>query len=128
MAAKRIKNILGKSAKASDWEPGEVEEGLLEAGPERKLYQAFVATGDEAAKFAAAGSFEKALGVIAGLRPAVDLFFDKVLVMAEDLALRQNRLRLLRKLDALFSGIAQFAELVPGSGNVDASTLKGSDP
>jgi glycyl-tRNA synthetase beta chain len=127
VAAKRIKNILGKSATASDWEPGEVDEGLLEAGPEKKLYRAFVATADEAGSFAVAGSFEKALGVIAGLRPAVDLFFDKVLVMAEDRAVRQNRLRLLGRLDALFSGIAQFAEIVPGPADVDASTSKSSD-
>lgn len=127
VAAKRIKNILAKSAKASDWQAGEVDEGILEAGPEKKLYQAYVAASDEAGSFAAAGNFEKALGVIAGLRPVVDLFFDKVLVMAEDRAVRQNRLRLLGKLDALFSGIAQFAEIVPGPANVDASTLKNSD-
>ena len=127
VAAKRIKNILGKSATASDWEPGEVDEGMLEAGPEKKLYQAYGATADEAGSYAMAGSFEKALGVIAGLRPAVDRFFDRVLVMAEDRAVRQNRLRLLGKLDALFSGIAQFAELVPGSAHVDASTSKSSD-
>jgi glycyl-tRNA synthetase beta chain len=127
MAAKRIKNILAKSATASDWEAGDVDEGLLEAGPERELFNAYVAVAGEAERLEKAGEFTQALEVIARLRPAVDLFFDKVLVMAEDRAVRQNRLRLLGKLGALFSGIAQFAEIVPGPADVDASTSKSSE-
>jgi glycyl-tRNA synthetase beta chain len=122
LAAKRIKNILAKSATASDWQPGEVDEKLLEAGPERALYEAFQSVQPEAGKLADSGQFEEALEAIAGLRPAVDDFFDHVLVMAEDLAVRQNRLRLLGQLDELFSGIAQFAEMAGGVSNVDAST------
>jgi len=124
MAAKRIKNILAKSATASDWEAGEVDAGLLEAGPERALYQAYSAAAKEAAGLAASGEYRKALEVIAGLRPTVDKFFDKVLVMAEDRTVRQNRLRLLGKLDELFSGIALFAEIAAASADVDASTSK----
>ena len=45
----------------------------------------------------------------------MDRFFDKVLVMAEDREVRQNRLRLLKKLDELFSGIAHFAEIAKSS-------------
>jgi len=111
VAAKRIKNILAKSATASDWQPGEVNADLLEPGPERELFEAYVGASVEAGKLAVAQEFEKALESIAALRPAVDLFFDKVLVMTEDPTLRENRLRLLGKLDALFSGIAQFAEI-----------------
>lgn len=122
LAAKRIKNILAKSATASDWQPGEVDEKMLEAGPEQELFEAFRAVEPEAGKLAASGEYEQALEAIAGLRPAVDDFFDHVLVMAEDQAVRQNRLRLLGKLDDLFSGIAQFAEIAGGTANVDAST------
>ncbi len=111
VAAKRIKNILGKSATASDWQPGEVDLSLLEPGPEMDLNAAYAATADAAAKLAAAGEYGKALESIATLRPGVDKFFDKVLVMADDRAVRENRLRLLGKLDDLFSGIAQFAEI-----------------
>ena len=125
LAAKRIKNILAKSAKASDWQPGEVDEKLLEAGPERALFEAFQAVEPEAGTLADSGQFEDALEAIAGLRPAVDDFFDHVLVMAEDPAVRQNRLRLLGKLDKLFSSIAQFAEMAGGTSNVDASTSAG---
>ncbi len=123
-AAKRIKNILAKSATASDWMPGEVDTNRLEPGPEQDLFEAYLAATVEAGQLAAAGAFAKALERIATLRPLVDLFFDKVLVMAEDPALRENRLRLLGKLDALFSGIAQFAEMVTAPADVDASTSK----
>ncbi|MBI4164231.1 MAG: glycine--tRNA ligase subunit beta [Acidobacteria bacterium] len=122
VAAKRIKNILEKSASAQDWQPGSVNPELLEAGPEEQLFEAHVAVADRARRFTEAGEYEKALETIADLRPLVDRFFDKVLVMAEDRALRENRLRLLGKLDILFSGIAHFAEIAGGPGDVDAST------
>ena len=57
------------------------------------------------------GEYRRALEAISSLRPHVDRFFDKVLVMAEEMTVRQNRLRLLKKLDELFSGIAHFAEI-----------------
>ena len=124
VAAKRIKNILAKSATASDWQPGEVEAAILQGEPERELHAAYVAVAAEAGQLASAGEYRRALEVIAGLRPTVDRFFDKVLVMAENPAVRQNRLRLLGKLDLLFSGIARFAEIEGGPANVDASTSK----
>lgn len=126
-AAKRIKNILGKSATQKDWQPGHVNPELLEEGAEEILFETYVAVADRAGKFTLAREYEKALETIADLRPLVDRFFDKVLVMAEDRALRENRLRLLNKLDDLFSGIAHFAEIAGGPGDVGASTSKGSD-
>jgi glycyl-tRNA synthetase beta chain len=124
IAAKRIRNILSKSASASDWQPGEVDTSLLQEGPEGGLYTAFVLERDKAARMVEAEDYRQALEVIAKLRPYVDRFFDKVLVMAEDRALRQNRLRLLGKLDELFSGIAHFAEIASAPAHVDASTSK----
>jgi glycyl-tRNA synthetase beta chain len=124
LAAKRIKNILGKSATAEDWQPGDVDAAIIEEGPERDLYAAYGAAATEAGQLTASGEYDKALAAIAGLRPAVDRFFDKVLVMTGDRGVRQNRLRLLGKLDQLFSGIARFAEIVGGPGDVDASTLR----
>ena len=123
-AAKRIKNILAKSATASDWEPGDVEAALLEAGPERKLADAYGRDATQVRHLTEAGEYRNALEAIAALRPAVDKFFDKVLVMAEDRAVRQNRLRLLGRLDELFSGIALFAEVAAARADVDASTSR----
>jgi glycyl-tRNA synthetase beta chain len=122
VAAKRIKNILAKSASAADWQPGEVDAAALEAGEEKELYEAFAEVREGVEQFRQAGEYGKALKAIARLRRPVDRFFDKVLVMTEDAALRANRLRLLGKLDELFSGVAHFAEITSAPQNVGAST------
>jgi glycyl-tRNA synthetase beta chain len=99
---KRIRNIL-EQAKWSG-PPGLPSEALLEAGPERELYDEFVAVKGQPIE-----------GVISRLRPKVDLFFDKVLVNAPDPAVRQNRFTLLSTLLAEFSTIADFSEIVTNS-------------
>jgi glycyl-tRNA synthetase beta chain len=123
VAAKRIKNILAKSAGAKDWQPGEVDAALLEAEEEKALADAFHEVAGRVETERQTGEYEQALKSIAKLRLPVDRFFDKVLVMAEDASLRQNRLRLLGKLDELFSSIARFSEIAPGSPNVGAPTI-----
>ena len=110
-AAKRIRNILAKSASAADWQPGEVDAALFDAAEEKDLHEKYLAIAAEAGRLRQEHDYRRALEVISTLRPAVDRFFDKVLVMAEDRAIRQNRLRLLKKLDELFTGIAHLAEL-----------------
>jgi glycyl-tRNA synthetase beta chain len=57
-------------------------------------------------------SYEAALLEIAKLRPAIDQFFDKVMVMVDDGALRANRLALLQSIVSNFSTIADFSEIV----------------
>ncbi len=57
-------------------------------------------------------SYAAALEEIATLRPQVDAFFDAVMVMAPDEAVRANRLALLEKVLRDFSGIADFSEIV----------------
>jgi glycyl-tRNA synthetase beta chain len=57
-------------------------------------------------------NYEGALLEIAKLRPALDYFFDKVMVMVEDAGLRANRLALLQTLLKEFSTIADFSEIV----------------
>jgi glycyl-tRNA synthetase beta chain len=93
---KRIKNILTQAGFTGG---GDVDEALLEAGPERDLYDVS----------RLAGALETR---IASLRPKVDAFFDKVLVNAKDEAVRQNRLTLLHHLLHEFSEIADFSEIV----------------
>ena len=57
-------------------------------------------------------NYLSALKAIAALRPSVDRFFDKVLVMAPQETVRQNRLTLLQSLLNEFSTIADFSEIV----------------
>jgi glycyl-tRNA synthetase beta chain len=98
---KRIRNIL-EQAKFTG--AGTIDDSLLEAGPERDLY-------DEYRKIAG----QPIESVISRLRPKVDLFFDKILVNAPDARVRQNRLTLLNTLRAEFSKVADFSEIVTHS-------------
>ena len=57
------------------------------------------------------GDLDSALGAIATLRDPVDAFFDGVMVMAEDDAVRRNRLALLASISAVFEQIADFSQI-----------------
>ena len=59
-------------------------------------------------------NYGEALGRLATLRPAVDQFFDDVMVMAEDAGLRRNRLALLSQLRRLFLHIADLSRMQIG--------------
>ncbi len=103
---KRIRNILKQAAFNPDSWLFDVK--LLEAGPEWDLHQAFLkAQGDLSGK-----SYREALEAIASIRPQVDLFFDKVLVNAQDESVRSNRLAFLNNILTEFSTIADFSEIV----------------
>jgi glycyl-tRNA synthetase beta chain len=103
-AFKRIKNILAKSAPG-----GEIDPALLEDGPERDLHASATRISEETSGLS---DYEEILRRTAELRPAVDLFFDKVLVMAEDERIRRNRLALLHWLLSAFTRVADFSELI----------------
>jgi glycyl-tRNA synthetase beta chain len=119
-SAKRIRNILNKSARPSDYEGGGLDPARFEGGPERNLFEAYEQVRDQAARYRAEGDIFRALQCIATLRSPVDAFFDKVLVMADDPEVRRNRLKLLFALDRLFSEDADLSEIEMS--NVDAST------
>jgi len=111
-AFKRIKNILQQAQKTSGFTAGDLNESLLEAGPEARLHERYNEVRAEVARHKKAGNFLAALEAIASLRPDVDLFFDKILVMAPQPEIRQNRLSLLQRLLSEFSTIADFSEIV----------------
>ncbi len=98
---KRIRNILEQAQFTGG---AEFDPSLLEAGPERELYEEYQRIAGQPIE-----------SVISRLRPKVDLFFDKVLVNAPDARVRQNRLTLLNTLLAEFSTIADFSEIVTNS-------------
>lgn len=106
---KRIQNILKQANHAGE---GTLNEGLLEPGPETDLYAEFVRVREIVSRHRARQEYRVALEVIASMRPKVDLFFDKVLVNAQDPAIRTNRLALLSQLLTGFSSIANFSEIV----------------
>jgi glycyl-tRNA synthetase beta chain len=109
-ANKRISNILRKAN--TTW-PAEVDVLQLREEAEVRLYDAMRGLGDAVAGDTARREYTSALGRLALLRPAVDTFFDKVMVMDENPQLRANRLSLLAQLRGLFAGIADLSRL-PG--------------
>ena len=108
---KRIRNILEKSAGPKDKAYGAVQQDLLKDDFERQLHTAAQRIGEEAGRRRREKKYKAALEKISELRPAVDVFFDKVHVMAEDLEVRKNRIALLGGLLKEFSTIADFSEL-----------------
>ena len=107
-AFKRIKNILTKEVVAS----GEISEPDLLEPEEVQLYRTLQEVEPKVEDLASRGDFVAAFREMAGMRTDVDRFFDRVLVMAEEERLRQNRLRLLDRISRLFLGMADISEIV----------------
>ena len=109
-ANKRIANILRK---ANMTPPAEVDVLRLRESAEVRLFDSMRALRDAVATATAQHEYAGALGRLAQLRPAVDAFFDQVMVMDENPQLRANRLSLLAQLQGLFAGVADLSRL-PG--------------
>ncbi len=107
-ANKRIRNILKKADIAI---PGTVDTTLFVEGAERDLHAAVeqaIADTDDALK---TRDYVAVLGRLARLRPEVDTFFDKVMVNADDTAVRGNRLALLQRLADRLGSVAAIEHL-----------------
>jgi len=109
-ANKRIANI---QRKAGDTGSGAVNAALLRLPEEKALAAELAAISPGVASLIASRDYTGALRGLARLRPAVDAFFDGVMVMDEDLAVRANRFALLAALRALFLEVADLSRL-PG--------------
>ncbi|MEJ2566506.1 MAG: glycine--tRNA ligase subunit beta [Gammaproteobacteria bacterium] len=107
-ANKRIRNILKQ---AEENIPAEVDAAQLVEPAERALYRQLAALSDDVGPLFDAGDYTTALQRLAGLREAVDGFFDKVMVMTDEEKLRRNRLALLARLNGLFLRAADFSRL-----------------
>ncbi|MFC0349406.1 glycine--tRNA ligase subunit beta [Undibacterium danionis] len=106
-ANKRITNILKKA----EGKPGEINASLLQEAAEQALYKAMVDVKPNVDAAYAAGDFTGALKTLAALREGVDAFFNDVMVNAEDLALRNNRLALLASLHGMLNQVADISKL-----------------
>ncbi|ENQ3287183.1 glycine--tRNA ligase subunit beta [Vibrio cholerae] len=107
-ANKRVGNILAKY----DGELGEeIDLALLQEDAEKALAEAVEIMAEALEPAFATGNYQEALSKLAGLRAPVDAFFDNVMVMADDEALKKNRLTLLNKLRNLFLQIADISLL-----------------
>ena len=109
-ANKRINNLLKKAETTLS---NEVSTDKFIEAAERTLYEQLLSAEQATAPLFAASNYQDALTRLAMLRPAVDQFFDSVMVMADDPAVRNNRLALLSRLRSVFLKVADLSCL-PG--------------
>jgi len=112
-AFKRIKNILRQAAEKNERLalPGEFG-AVLTQPEERQLHAASTELAVKVTQLREQHNYTAGLEAIATLRPAVDAFFDKIMVMAPEPELRAARLALIQSVLDGFSGIADFSEIV----------------
>jgi glycyl-tRNA synthetase beta chain len=107
-ANKRIVNILKKS---DAWTAAAVDPTLLHEAAEQTLHAEVIRLTPDIDAAGARADYTAALKTLAGLRQAVDRFFDEVMVNADDPAIRANRLNLLAQLAALMNRVADISRL-----------------
>ena len=107
---KRIANILKKTSLNSD---ATVDPAALAEEAERQLHKVMSDLRIPVQDAAAQHRYADSLKALVGLRAPVDDFFERIMVMDEDLARRNNRLALLRDVQLLLGGVADLSRL-PG--------------
>ena len=111
-AYKRANNIVAKEMPALQGRKAvEVTRDLLREQAEIDLYGRMETVGSTVKTLMRGEAFGPAMDVFAGLRPAVDRFFDDVTVVVPDAATRENRLRLLRRLTETMDVVADFSKI-----------------
>ncbi|MDE2321123.1 MAG: glycine--tRNA ligase subunit beta [candidate division NC10 bacterium] len=106
VAFKRVIRILPKGFSKS------VDPRRFVSSAERALHGEATTLRAETKHLVQAGDYVRALQLIAAIRPIVDMFFEEVLVMAEDRDLQENRLAILKEVADLFCGIANFSKIM----------------
>jgi len=105
VAFKRVGNII----KGGLQQP--VDQDLLHDESEKNLFTQLQVAQKEVAEHVSVSDYTQALAAIACLREPVDVFFDSVMVMVDDTAIKDNRLALLTSIAGLFKGIADFSRI-----------------
>lgn len=102
---KRIRNIIKDNRQIS------VSTDLFEHKAEEKLYALFLEVSNEMEQLIASREYSMALEAMLKMKQPVDTFFDEVMVMSDDMAVRQNRLNLLTALGDLILQIGDISKL-----------------
>ncbi|WP_044176470.1 glycine--tRNA ligase subunit beta [Granulicella mallensis] len=111
-AFKRMKNILDQAQAKGESIPASVDTGLLSDASEKALESTGGRVASDVEALRAKRQYSEALTQVASLRPVVNEFFERVMVMAPEADIRANRLALLARTVADFSRIADFSEIV----------------
>jgi glycyl-tRNA synthetase beta chain len=115
-AFKRIKNIVRQAVEKGEvfevtWQKGEFYDGLV-LPEEKALIKAFDEVANKVSALRTERNYRAALETVATLRPAVDAFFENVMVMDPDPRLRGARLGMIWQVREGLAGIADFSEIV----------------
>ena len=110
VAFKRVINII-KKADQEDFEDAEPDIDSFWHASEKNLFKAYQTAKNSVDQLIETGRIEEALAAIASLKPSVDAFFEEVLVMDPDPAVRRNRLALLCTVARVFEKIADFSKI-----------------
>lgn len=108
-ACKRVNNLLNQAAMSLD--NCTIEENLFDHAAEKVLFQQLHRVEQEIAPLYGVAEYGKILNHLASLRPAVDAFFEQVMVMVDNQAVKENRLKLLTRLQKLLQGVADISLL-----------------
>src|SRR5262249_43831707 len=106
---KRVGNIVEKQAK--DVTAGQVDPRKLKEPSEVRLLDSCRAVRARGGQLSRADDYASVLKEITSLKPAVDQFFEEVMVMTDQREVRENRVRLLQEVRALFSQVADFSKI-----------------
>lgn len=106
-ANKRVANILRRAPEYGD----QMDTSLLREPAEQTLANTIATLGPQARELQNKGDFSGSMAILAESRDAVDGFFDHVMIMADDPAIRANRLALLHALHQLMNQVADISRL-----------------
>jgi len=106
-ACKRVNNLLQHTAITLK----EVDPSLFVENAEKTLFKSMQSVEKSVLSLYSEGNYVQILSQLAGLKEPVDAFFDEVMVMAEDAAIKENRLSLLARLQTLLQGVADISML-----------------
>jgi glycyl-tRNA synthetase beta chain len=110
-ANKRVANILAKNKVEASQQDLRVDENLLVEEAEKNLSHELNTVSKLVEPLVLNGDYQEALTELAKLKQSIDRFFDSVMVMSDDEALKNNRLALLKRLRELFLQIADISYL-----------------
>ncbi|MCL2485689.1 MAG: glycine--tRNA ligase subunit beta [Endomicrobia bacterium] len=108
---KRINNILAQAKKQNIEIPADVNEALLSDEAEKALYVESKSVKTEVDKYLSQNEYNAVFDKVLELKPYIDSFFEKVMVMAEDESIKKNRIALLNSVKNIFAGFVDFSAL-----------------
>ena len=112
--AKAVQSFVRAANLAAKAETAEIDENLFETDEERELMKAYASAKSAAESLLEAHDYVGAIDDFKDLADPIDAFFDGVMVMADDVAVRRNRLALLKAIDNLLLQVADFSKIVQG--------------